>query len=311
MQSKHQPVLLQEVLASLKISMDGNYVDATFGRGGHSRALLAELGEDGGLLALDRDPEAIRCAHELLADDPRVHVEKARFSELEARVAALGWQADVHGIMMDLGVSSPQLDEPERGFSFQHDGPLDMRMDPNSGTSAAGWLARAGEQEISRVLKEYGEEKFHRRIAHAIVAQRSRAGGELLTTLQLADLVSKVSPSRERNKHPATRTFQAIRIFINQELDELEQCLEQAVKVLAPGGRLCVISFNSLEDRIVKCFMRRNARPDPIYAGLPDIPPEAQPVLKLIGKAQRPSRAEQSANPRSRSAVLRVAERLP
>ncbi len=311
MEPKHQPVLLNEALASLQIVMDGNYVDATFGRGGHSQGMLERLGEAGRLLVMDRDPEAIAHAESSFASDARVHLAHASFSRLEEQCAALGWQANVHGILMDLGVSSPQLDEARRGFSFQQDGPLDMRMDPESGESAAEWLQKAGERDISLVLRRLGEEKFHRRIARAIVNFREEQGRGPRTTGELAELVGRASPMRERHKHPATRTFQALRIFINQELEELESCLAQCLQALAPGGRLCVISFHSLEDRIVKRFMRKHSQPDPMYAGLPDIPPEARPVLKLIGKPIRASREEQAANPRSRSAIMRVAERLP
>lgn len=291
--------------------MDGKYVDATFGRGGHASELLACLGDDGRLLLMDRDPDAIDCARARFAEDKRVHIRQARFSELETCVAELGWQAQVNGVLMDLGVSSPQLDEAQRGFSFLNDGPLDMRMDPGSGKSAADWLASASEREISEVLRDFGEEKFHRRIAHAIVEVRSSDADSLKSTVQLAELIDKASPSKDRHKHPATRSFQAIRIFINRELEELEAALTQVLKILAPGGRLCVISFHSLEDRVVKRFMRKHARPDPMYSGMPDVPPEARPILKLIGKVVRPEREELAGNPRARSAVLRVAERLP
>lgn len=311
MEPNHQPVLLNEALASLQIGMHGNFVDATFGRGGHSQALLSQLGSSGQLLVMDRDPQAIEHARTSLADDPRVTIAHAPFSDLGARCAELGWQAGVAGILMDLGVSSPQLDEAQRGFSFQQDGPLDMRMDPHGGISVAEWLSRAREREISDVLRQFGEEKFHRRIANAIVAFRQEHGRPPETTGELAELVSKASPARERKKHPATRTFQAFRIFINQELDELEKCLQQSLQALAPGGRLCVISFHSLEDRIVKRFMRKHSQPDPMYAGLPDIPPHARPVLRRIGKAVRASREEQAGNPRARSAIMRTAERLP
>lgn len=307
----HQPVLLAEVLAKLNISMDGKYVDATFGRGGHAAELLACLGKNGRLLVMDRDPEAIDCARAMFSDKERVRVRQAKFSEIEACVAELGWQAQVNGVLMDLGVSSPQLDESQRGFSFQSDGPLDMRMDPGSGISAADWLARASEREISTVLRDFGEEKFHRRIARAIVEVRTSDAAPLETTGQLAALISKASPFQDRHKHPATRSFQAIRIFINRELEELDACLHQVLRVLAPGGRLCVISFHSLEDRVVKRFMRQHARPDPMYTGMPDIPPEARPILKLVGKLVRPDREELAENPRARSAILRVAERLP
>ncbi len=308
---EHQPVLLKEVLEGLNLNRKGSYVDATFGRGGHSREILSRLSDAGRLLVIDRDPDAIAAAEQRLGSDRRVTIRQAAFSALESTVAELGMQAAVDGLLLDLGVSSPQLDDAARGFSFNRAGPLDMRMDPGAGKSAAQWLAEAGEREISQVLKEFGEEKFHRRIARAIVHARDKEGVSLTTTTQLANLISKAQPVRDRNKHAATRTFQAIRIFINSELEELQACLAQAVRVLAPGGRLAVISFHSLEDRIVKRFMRSHSRPDPMYAGLPEIPPEAQPVLRLAGKAIRPGALEVSGNPRSRSAVLRVAERLP
>lgn len=311
MEHSHQPVLLNEVLAQLLTGKDGKYVDATFGRGGHASELLARLGASGGLLVLDRDPDAINFARAMFKDEARVRVRHARFSQLEACVAELGWQAQVNGVLMDLGVSSPQLDDPARGFSFSHDGPLDMRMNPDAGISAAEWLAKAGEREISDVLKTFGEEKFHRRIARAIVAARSGAAGPPVRTSQLAEIISSASPFKDRHKHPATRSFQAIRIFLNRELQELEACLAQAIKILAPGGRLCVISFHSLEDRVVKRFMRRHSKPDPMYSGLPEIPPEARPVLRLLGKPIKPTREELAVNPRARSAILRVAERLP
>lgn len=307
----HRPVLLDEVLAQLNIRQNGTYVDATFGRGGHSRQILSRLDEAGRLLVLDRDPEAIAEAQKSLSADPRVRIHHAPFAQLETVAAEEGLQAGVDGLLLDLGVSSPQLEDPERGFSFSRTGPLDMRMDPAAGQSAAEWIARASEREISAVLKEFGEEKFHRRIARAIVHARDKGEVVLDTTSALAGVVSAARPHREHKRHPATRTFQAIRIFINRELEQLELCLEQSLRILAPGGRLCVISFHSLEDRIVKRFMRRNARPDPMFAGLPDIPPEAKPLLRLIGKAIRPGHDEVAANPRARSAILRVAERLP
>lgn len=295
----------------MNLDSNGHYVDATFGRGGHSREILARLGDAGSLLVTDRDPDAIEAAKREFGGDPRVRVRQASFSTLEATVADLGMQAAVNGLLMDLGVSSPQLDDAGRGFSFTRQGPLDMRMDPGTGLSAARWLATAGEREISLVLRDYGEEKFHRRIARAIVQARDKDGAAIETTMQLADLVSKVRPVKERNKHAATRSFQAIRIFINRELDELQACLEQSVRILAPGGRLVVISFHSLEDRIVKRFMRNQSKPDEMYAGMPEVPPEARPVMRLVGKAVRPGASEVARNPRSRSAVMRVAERLP
>lgn len=295
----------------MNINREGHYVDATFGRGGHSREILARLGTTGSLLVTDRDPDAIEAADKEFGGDRRVQVRQASFSTLEATVADLGMQAAVDGLLLDLGVSSPQLDDADRGFSFTRQGPLDMRMDPGTGMSAARWVSTAGEREISQVLRDYGEEKFHRRIARAIVQARDKDGSAIVTTTQLADLVSRVRPVRERNRHAATRTFQAIRIFVNRELDELQACLEQSLRILAPGGRLVVISFHSLEDRIVKRFMRNHSKPDAMYAGMPEIPPEALPVLRLVGKAVRSGVDEVARNPRSRSAVMRVAERLP
>ncbi len=308
---EHQPVLLNEVLDGLNLKRDGSYVDATFGRGGHSSEILARLGKSGRLLVIDRDPEAIDAAERCFAGEQRVSIRQALFSELETAVAEQGMQAAVNGLLLDLGMSSPQLDDSSRGFSFTREGPLDMRMDPGTGLSAAQWLAGASEREISRVLKEFGEEKFHRRIARAIVHARDKEQLQLSTTRELAELVSRARPGKERNKHPATRTFQAIRIFVNRELDELQRCLEQSLRILAPGGRLVVISFHSLEDRIVKRFMRNHSKPDPMYAGMPEVPPEARPVLKLIGKAVRPGPDEVADNSRARSAVMRIAERLP
>ncbi len=304
----HTPVLLDEVLAGLAVKADGRYCDATFGRGGHSGAILEQLGAAGRLCAIDRDPDAMAAGRERFAAEPRLTLVRGSFGRLEERVRAAGWEGGLQGVLLDLGVSSPQLDEANRGFSFMQDGPLDMRMDNESGLSAAQWLARAGEREIADVLFRLGEEKFSRRIARAIVA--ARAATPIDTTRQLADIVAAAVPTREPGKHPATRTFQAIRIHVNRELEEVEAALPQAVNLLAPGGRLCVISFHSLEDRLVKRFMRREAQGDPIYAELPNVPPHARPRLQLIGGAVMPGDAEIARNPRARSAVLRVAERI-
>jgi 16S rRNA (cytosine1402-N4)-methyltransferase len=304
----HKPVLLDEVLAGLAVKADGRYCDATFGRGGHAAAILAQLGPAGRVCAIDRDPQAIAAGRERFASEPRLTLVRGSFGRLEERVRAAGLEGELQGVLLDLGVSSPQLDEAGRGFSFMQDGPLDMRMDNESGISAAQWLARAGEREIADVLFKLGEEKFSRRIARAIVAARGTA--PIVTTRQLADIVAGAVPTREPGKHPATRTFQAIRIHVNRELEEVEAALPQAVNLLAPGGRLCVISFHSLEDRLVKRFIRREAQGDPVYAGLPNIPTHARPRLRLVGGAVMPGEAEVAANPRARSAVLRIAERI-
>ena len=302
----HAPVLLEETLAGLAIRPDGTYVDATYGRGGHARAVLARLGSGGTLVVVDRDPEAIDHARQELGADPRVRIRHATFDRL---VELLG-EASADGVLLDLGVSSPQLDDPARGFSFLRDGPLDMRMDPGSGPSAAEFLAGAAEAEIARVIATYGEERFARRIARSIVA--ARAGAPLSTTGALADLVSAAIPARlrEPGKHPATRTFQALRIHVNRELELLELALQAALAVLRPGGRLAVISFHSLEDRRVKRFMRSQALGDPVWRGLPDAPLAAQPRLEIVGKAQHARPEEVARNPRSRSAVLRVAGKV-
>lgn len=301
----HLPVMLDEVLAALAPRPDGFYVDATFGRGGHAGAILARLGETGALLAMDRDPEAVAAARVTLGADPRVTIVHAPFSRIGAALDACGRPAD--GILLDLGVSSPQLDQAARGFSFLRDGPLDMRMDPGCGESAAAWLARASERDIAGVLFEYGEERHARRIARAIVA--ARAAAPIDTTGRLAAVIASAVPAREPGKHPATRSFQALRIHVNRELDELDAVLPQAVARLAPAGRLAVISFHSLEDRRVKRFLRRESQDDPAWAGLPAVPPGARARLALVGRAVFPGEAECARNPRARSAVLRVAER--
>jgi 16S rRNA (cytosine1402-N4)-methyltransferase len=304
----HEPVLLDEVLAGLAVQADGRYCDATFGRGGHTAAILGALGPDGRLIAIDRDPAAIEYGRQRFGAEPRLTLIRGSFGRLEQLVRAAGVDDGLQGVLLDLGVSSPQLDEAARGFSFMQDGPLDMRMDNESGQSAAGWLARASEREISDVLHSLGEERFARRIARAIVEARRAAPIE--RTAQLAAIVAGAVPTREPGKHPATRSFQAIRIHVNRELEALEAALPQAVRLLAPGGRLCVISFHSLEDRIVKRFIRREAQGDPVYAGLPEVPPHARPTLRKAGAAVTAGEAELARNPRARSAVLRVAERL-
>lgn len=303
----HRPVLLEEVLAGLNIRPDGVYLDGTFGRGGHSHAILECLGPDGRLIAIDRDPRAVAMAEQTAARDARFHIERGAFAMLGQLAANLGLQGRIDGILLDLGVSSPQLDDAQRGFSFLQDGPLDMRMDPDSGASASQWLAQAGEGEIVRVLKVYGEERFAKRIARAIVQKREEA--PLVTTRQLAELIAAAVPVREKHKHPATRSFQAIRIFINHELEELEAVLPQAVDALTPGGRLAVISFHSLEDRMVKRFIRREYQGEPQPRGLPLMGHGHKPRLRPVGKAIRATEQEVQENPRSRSAVLRIAER--
>ena len=308
MNAAHRPVLLQEAVEALAVKADGIYMDGTFGRGGHSREILARLGPGGRLLALDRDPEAHAAATALASSDKRVSVHRAAFSMLERIATEAGVSGRVNGVLLDIGVSSAQLDDARRGFSFIQKGPLDMRMDPDAGESAAEWLTHAAEQDIASVIHEYGEERHARRIARAIVAARETA--PLTDTLQLAEIVSRAVPRHDRHKHPATRTFQAIRIFINRELEELGACLEQCLRVLAPAGRLAVISFHSLEDRMVKRFIRDHARlpePDP---KAPWLMPEGEPLLRAVGKAVQAGEAEVAVNPRSRSAVLRVAERL-
>ncbi|MCK0537944.1 16S rRNA (cytosine(1402)-N(4))-methyltransferase RsmH [Alcanivorax quisquiliarum] len=303
-QYAHQPVLLEEVLELLPTRTDGFYVDGTFGRGGHSRALLQRLDERGLLVGIDRDPQAVAAGEELAGSDARFRIRAGRFDCLEQVVAEVGRPLD--GVLLDLGVSSPQLDDPARGFSFMRDGPLDMRMDPTSGESAAQWLARADEKDIADVLYRYGEEKRSRAIARRIVEQRRQQ--PLATTAELAALIESVLGRGVPGKHPATRSFQAIRMHVNQEMAALEAVLDQALRCLAPGGRLLVISFHSLEDRLVKLFMRDAAGRTPQPRGLP-VPP--QPVLmRVLGKARQASDAEVAGNARARSAVLRAAEKV-
>ncbi len=306
---EHRPVLFEEVLDSLQIRADGIYLDGTFGRGGHSAGIMAQLGEGGRLLATDKDPQAIATAEQRFGSDRRFTIVRGSFTMLAKEAEQRGWHGRVDGILLDLGVSSPQLDDASRGFSFMNDGPLDMRMDPQSGQSAAEWLASAKESEIAEVLKEYGEERFAKRIAGAIV-KACQAPGGITTTAQLAKVVSEANPKWEREKHPATRSFQAIRIYINRELDDLDAFLKQAVELLAPGGRLVIISFHSLEDRRVKRFIREQAKGDDFPPDLPVMESQLKRRLRPVGKAIRAGKAELAENPRARSAVLRVAEKV-
>lgn len=302
------PVLLAPAIAGLNLKPDGWYIDGTFGRGGHSSAILEQLGTNGRLLAIDRDPLAIEGANPALTSDPRLELIKGEFSEIKRYATERKMLGKVDGLLLDVGVSSPQLDEAERGFSFRADGPLDMRMDPTRGPSAAEWLARVEERTLKKVLQQLGEERFAGRIAAAIVAARKSA--PIRRTAELADIVRSVVPSRGQRKHPATKTFQAIRILINEELEELDKALAASIDLLAPGGRLCVISFHSLEDRRVKRFMRRASQETEQYRGMPDVPPEHRPPFRLVGKAIGPSDDEIAVNVRARSARLRIAERL-
>ena len=306
--TSHAPVLLGEALEALAVHAAGRYLDATLGRGGHAAAILERLGEAGRLLAVDRDPEAIRAGQRRFAGDDRVSIARGNFAELGRIAGEAGFAAGFDGMLLDLGVSSPQLDDPARGFSFLRDGPLDMRMDPERGMSAAEWLADVPERELAWVLFEYGEERHSRRIARALVKARDEA--PIATTGRLAELIAAAVPGREPGKHPATRSFQAIRIFINDELGALDAALEQSLALLAPGGRLCVISFHSLEDRRVKRFIRDRSQVAEPWRGLPEVPAHARPLLRPVGKAVRAGAAEVAANPRARSAVLRAAERL-
>jgi 16S rRNA (cytosine1402-N4)-methyltransferase len=308
MTAGHTPVLLPQVLAALNIRASGSYLDATFGRGGHAGAILQNLIANGRLLCLDRDATAIAEARARFASDPRVAILLAPFSSLADCADQVEPGLKFDGILFDLGVSSPQLDDAERGFSFMQDGPLDMRMTGGSGVSAADVVNGAPLNELIRIFRDYGEERQAPRIARAIVKDRESKPFE--RTLQLAEMIARVARSTERHKHPATRVFQALRIHVNRELAELEAGLDAALARLAPHGRLAVISFHSLEDRMVKQFMRRHSLADPMYAGLPDIPAHARPKLRLVGKAVEADANEAFYNPRARSARLRVAERL-
>jgi 16S rRNA (cytosine1402-N4)-methyltransferase len=305
---EHIPVLLEEVLVALEVHDGGCYLDATFGRGGHTAAILERIGIRGRVIALDRDAQAIRAGQARFAGDARLRLVGSPFARIAEVARANGVTGGVDGVLLDLGVSSPQLDEAARGFSFAHDGPLDMRMDTGAGMTAEDFLARAGEREIASVLKEFGEERFAGRIARAIVA--ARMNEPLTRTAQLAEIIARAVPGREPGKHPATRSFQALRILVNGELEQLEAGLAGTLEVLAPGGRLCAISFHSLEDGIVKRFIAQHSQVDPVFAGLPVIPPHARPKLRRIGRTVHPGAAEVARNPRARSALLRAAERV-
>jgi len=307
---RHAAVLLEEAVAALAIRPDGCYLDGTFGRGGHSRLILQHLGAQGQLLGFDKDPQAIATGQALAAEDGRFVIVQRSFAELGHEMAGRGLESKVSGVLLDLGVSSPQLDDPERGFSFLNDGPLDMRMNPEAGMSAADWIASAPEDEIARVFKEYGEERFAKRMARAVVLRRAEK--PFTRTADLAAVLTEANPAWEKGKNPATRAFQGLRIHINNELGDLERGLEAALDSLEVGGRLVVISFHSLEDRIVKQFMRRQAKgeADNLPRDLPIIPKAFEPRIKVLGKPHYASEAELKANPRSRSAVMRVAEKV-
>lgn len=305
---EHLPVLYKESLDGLAIKPDGIYIDATFGRGGHSLGILQQLGPDGRLIAFDKDPEAIKHAKQGPFLDARFSIEHVSFAKLQERIEERGLVGKISGVLMDLGVSSPQLDDPLRGFSFTREGPLDMRMNPQLGMSAADWLQNAESQEISRVLRVYGEERFSNRIARAIVAAREEK--PLTTTKQLADLIAASVPSHEFKKHPATRSFQGIRIFINGELEELKDGLLQVLEVLSVSGRMSVISFHSLEDRIVKRFIEKEAKGDPFPANFPVKEVDLKRRLRKIGGLVRPGDDEINNNARSRSGRLRIAEKI-
>lgn len=307
--NEHKPVLLAEVVEGLAIKASGKYIDATFGRGGHSQAILGCLGSKGELMALDQDPAAVRVARQAGPfSDPRFCIEHANFSQLKALLHDRGWNGKVDGILLDLGVSSPQLDDPTRGFSFLKDGPLDMRMNTEQKMDAATWLNAACEKEIADVIYEYGEERQSRRIARAIVFDREKT--PFTRTVQLSQMIARILPNKEKNKHPATRTFQAIRIFINRELDVLSTVLNDCVDILAPEGRLCVISFHSLEDRIVKQFMDRQSKGEELPANFPIKKDDIKTRMRKIGKSIKANDSELNDNPRARSARLRIAEKI-
>jgi len=305
---EHKPVLVDAVLEVLAVRPAGRYLDATFGRGGHSERILQALGAHGQLVAIDRDPDAIAAGRARFASEPRLTLVHGAFADMAQLVRAARPEiAHLDGILIDCGVSSPQLDQAARGFSFRLDGPLDMRMDPGAGEPVSAWLARVSFEELRNVIASLGEERHARRIAAAIVRERTSA--PLLRTTQLAALIERAVPVREPGKHPATRSFQALRMWVNDELGQLRQALSQAAALLAPGGRLAVISFHSLEDAVVRDFFRDRSSIDPALARLPVVPAAAQPALRLVGRKQRASAAEVVANPRARSALLRVIER--
>jgi len=306
--NEHQSVLLAEVLDNLAINPNGVYVDATFGRGGHAEAILNQLSPTGRLLAMDKDPEAIAYACQHFSSDPRFMIQHGSFADLEKFVAEQNLTGKIDGILFDLGVSSPQLDDPNRGFSFMRAGKLDMRMDDSKGVNAQEWIAHVSETELARVLFEYGEERYSRRIASAIVA--ARVAKPITTTDELAEIIKQAHPAWQKGKHPATRSFQAIRIAINHELSDLELGLKQSLEVLAVGGRLLVISFHSLEDRLVKQFMQQQERGNEFPAGLPVKHSSIQSRLKRLGRSIKASAKEIAMNPRARSAILRIGEKL-
>ena len=305
---EHKPVLVAETLAALALEADGYYVDATFGRGGHTALILQALGREGRVLALDRDPAAIASGAKRFADEVRLTLVHSPFADIAACVQTHAHGRPCRGVLFDLGVSSPQLDDPTRGFSFRADGPLDMRMDPTRGEPVSAWLARAGVDEIRQVIATLGEERFARGVAQAIV--RARAEAPIERTSQLAAVVARAVKTREPGKNPATRTFQALRMFINDELGQIERALAGALEILDRGGRLAVISFHSLEDRLVKRFMKRESEVDSALLDLPIVPPGMEPRMKLVGRKARAGDVEVDSNPRSRSALLRVAEKV-
>lgn len=301
----HETVLLNEAVDALVVNADGFYVDGTFGRGGHSRKVLQRLNKEGRLIGVDKDPQAIKVGCQLMDEDQRFRIVRGSFAEIKTQLAG---QGAVDGVLLDLGVSSPQLDQAERGFSFLRDGPLDMRMDPESGVSAAEWLSEASESDIAKVLKEYGEERFAKRMAKAIVLERAER--PIQTTAHLAQVLSDANPAWEKGKHPATRAFQGIRIFINNELSDLESFLSDVLDVLKVGGRLVVISFHSLEDRMVKRFIKQHVRGDQLPANVPVMDEQLNRRLKQVGKALKAGDEEVNKNVRSRSAIMRVAEKI-
>jgi 16S rRNA (cytosine1402-N4)-methyltransferase len=304
----HLSVLLDEAVEALVTNVDGFYVDGTFGRGGHSSAVLERLSPQAKLMAIDKDVEAIAEAEKMFAGDERFFIQHGSFAQMKVWLDGMEKTGSVAGVLLDLGVSSPQLDEADRGFSFMKEGPLDMRMNTAAGQTAAEWLVYASESEVAAVLKEYGEERFSKRIARAIVAEQ--AVEPIVTTQRLSKIVTEANPAWEKGKHPATRAFQAIRIFINDELKDLDEVLKQAMDVLAIGGRLVVISFHSLEDRRVKRFIRQQAKGDPLPIGVPVRDEQLNKRLRSIGKAVKAGLDELDCNPRARSAVMRIAEKI-